>query len=64
MGQRESVKDMFTRFTHITNELKSLGKEFTTEENVRKLCSHCGHTGHFRYECLSRIKALKENGNT
>lgn len=28
-----------------------------------KLCSHCGHTGHFRYECLARIKALEKNGN-
>ena len=29
--------DMYTRFTHITNELKSLGKSFTTEELVRKI---------------------------
>ena len=26
MGDRETVMDMYTRFTHITNELKSLGK--------------------------------------
>ena len=31
MGDRETVMDMYTRFTHITNELKSLGKTFTTE---------------------------------
>jgi len=30
------VMEMYTRFTHITNELKSLGKSFTTEELVRK----------------------------
>ncbi|MCD9643659.1 hypothetical protein HAX54_031291, partial [Datura stramonium] len=28
-----------------------------------KLCSHCGHTGHVRYECLARIKALERNEN-
>jgi len=33
----ENVMDMYTRFTHITNELKSLGKSFTTEEMVRKI---------------------------
>ena len=37
MGDRETVMDMYTRFTHITNELKSLGKSFTTEELVRKI---------------------------
>jgi len=36
MGDRETVMDMYTRFTHITNELKSLGKTFTTEELVRR----------------------------
>ena len=28
---------MYTRFTHITNDMKSLGKSFTTEELVRKI---------------------------
>jgi len=37
MSDRESVIDMYTRFTHIMNELKSLGKSFTTEELVRKI---------------------------
>ena len=37
MGDRETIMDMYTRFTHITNELKSLGKTFTTEELVRKI---------------------------
>jgi len=37
MSGRETVMDMYTRFTHITNELKSLGKSFTTEELVRKI---------------------------
>jgi len=37
MGDRETIMDMYTRFTHITNELKSLGKTFSTEELVRKI---------------------------
>ena len=37
MGDRETIMDMYTRFTQITNELKSLGKTFTTEELVRKI---------------------------
>jgi len=37
MSNKETVMDMYTRFTHITNQLKSLGKSFTTEELVRKI---------------------------
>jgi len=37
MGDRETILDMYTRFTHITNELKPLGKTFSTEELVRKI---------------------------
>ena len=35
MSDKETVMDMYTRFT--TNELKLLGKSFTTEELVRKI---------------------------
>jgi len=37
MSDKETVMEMYTRFTHITNELKSLGKSFTTEELVGKI---------------------------
>ena len=37
IGDHETVMDMYTHFTHITNELKSLGKTFTIEELVRKI---------------------------
>ena len=37
MSNEETVMNMYTRFTHITNDLKSLGKSFTTEELVRKI---------------------------
>jgi len=33
----ESIKDMCTRFTDITNNLKSLGKSYSNEEMVRKI---------------------------
>jgi len=37
ISNKETVMDMYARFTHITNELKSLGKTFTKEELVRKI---------------------------
>lgn len=37
MSNKEIVMNMYTWFTHITNELKSLGKSFTTEGLVRKI---------------------------
>ena len=37
MEPNESIKDMYTRFIHIINNLKSLGKTYTNEEMVRKV---------------------------
>ena len=37
MSDKEIMMDMYTRFTYITNEIKSLGKSFTTEQLVRKI---------------------------
>jgi len=37
MSNKETVMNMYTRFTRITNELKSLEKSFTTEELIRKI---------------------------
>ena len=37
MNYKETIMDMYARFTHITNELKLLGKSVTTEELVRKI---------------------------
>jgi len=37
MQPDESIKEIFTRFTNITNNLKSLGKTYTNEEMVRKI---------------------------
>ena len=53
MDDYETVMDMYTRFTDITNELKSLGKSFTTEELVRKILRF------LTYSWLSRLKISK-----
>jgi len=37
MGDKETAMGMYARFTHVPNELKSLGKSFTTDELVRKI---------------------------
>ena len=37
MSPNETIKEMFTRFTQITNNLDSLGKTFSNEEKVRKV---------------------------
>jgi len=37
MSNKETIMDMYTRFTYTTNELKSLEKSFTTEELIRKI---------------------------
>ncbi|XP_043700014.1 uncharacterized protein LOC122650685 [Telopea speciosissima] len=33
----ESISDMLTRFTNTVNKLKSLGKEYSKAENIRKI---------------------------
>ncbi|XP_021771739.1 uncharacterized protein LOC110735868 [Chenopodium quinoa] len=37
MLSNESIKEMFTRFTQIINNLDSLGRSFSNEEKVRKI---------------------------
>ncbi|GAB2265945.1 hypothetical protein Dimus_037855 [Dionaea muscipula] len=37
MDENESIQHMYTRFTNIVNELKSLDKTYSTEELVRKI---------------------------
>jgi len=48
IGGKETVMEMYTHFTHITNEPKSLGKSFTTEELVRKILGFCLSHGKLR----------------
>ena len=35
--KNETIAEMFTRFTNITNSLKTLGKVYTNAENVKKI---------------------------
>ncbi|MCD7456679.1 hypothetical protein HAX54_032735 [Datura stramonium] len=58
MGERESVKDMFTRFTHITNELKSLRKKFTTEENAKNSKNHVSAFGNPKLPFIEESKQM------
>lgn len=37
MEETESIKEMFNRFTMIINDLKSLGKTYSTQEQIRKI---------------------------
>ncbi|XP_028106101.1 uncharacterized protein LOC114305199 [Camellia sinensis] len=41
----ENISQMFTRFTDIINNLKSLGKTYTNAEIVRKPSDHCQKAG-------------------
>ena len=60
MGDRETVMDMYTRFTHITNELKSLGKPFTTEELVRKILRFLPHSWEAKVMAIQESKDIKK----
>jgi len=59
MGDHEMVMDMYTRFTHIKNELKSLGKTFTTEELVRKILRFLPRTWEAKVTVIQEAKDLK-----
>ena len=60
MGDRETVMDMYTRFTQITNELKSLGKSFTTEELVRKILRLLPHSWEAKVTAIQEAKDMKK----
>jgi len=59
MGDREIIMDMYTQFTHITNELKSLGKTFSTEELVRKILRFLPRTWEAKVTAIQEAKDLK-----
>jgi len=59
MGDCETVMDMYTRFTHIINVIKSLGKTFTTEELVRKILRFLPRTWGAKITAIQETKDLK-----
>jgi len=60
MGDRETVMDMYAHFTHITNELKSLRKSFTTEELVRKILRFLAHSWEAKVTAIQEAKDIKK----
>jgi len=60
MSDKETVMDMYTWFTHITNELKSLGKSFTTEELVRKILGFLPQLWETKVRAIQEAKKLAE----
>jgi len=59
MGDRETIMDMYTRFTHITNKLKSLGKTLTTEESVRRILRFLPRSWEAKVTTIQEAKDLK-----
>ena len=60
MGDHETVMDMYTCFTHITNELKPLGKSFTTEELVRKILGFLPNSWKANVMAIQEAKDVKK----
>ena len=54
MEKNEPIGDMFTRFTHILNALKNLGKVYSTSENVRKILRSLPKS------CEAKVTAIQE----
>jgi len=51
---------MYTRFTHITNKLKFLGKSFTTEELVRKILIFLPHSWEAKVTAIQKAKDMNK----
>ena len=60
MADHETMMDIYTRFTHITNELKSLGKSFTSEGLVRKILRFLPHSWEAKVMAIQESKDIKK----
>jgi len=60
MSNKETVMDMYTQFTHITNKLKSLGKSFTIEELVRKILWILPQSWESKVNAIQEAKNMNE----
>jgi len=60
MGDKETVMEMSTHFTHITNELKSLGKSFNTEELVRNILSFLPQSWEAKVTAIQEAKDMNK----
>ena len=60
MGEKETIMEMYTHFTHITNELKSLEKSFTTKELVRKILRFLPQSWEAKVTAIQEAKDMKK----
>ena len=60
MSDKESVIEMYSCFTHVTNELKSLEKSFTAEELVRKILRFLSHSWEAKVTAIQKAKEMNE----
>jgi len=60
MDDRETVMEMYTRFTHITNELKYLEKSFTTKKLVRKILRFSPRSWEAKVTAIQEAKDMKK----
>jgi len=60
MSDKETVMDMYIHFTYITNELKSLGKSFTTEELVRNILQFLPQSWEMKVTTIQEAKKMNE----
>jgi len=60
MGDKETVMEIYTCFTHVTNELKSLEKSFTTEALVRKILRFLPQSWEAKVTAIQEAKDMKK----
>ncbi|XP_057953571.1 uncharacterized protein LOC131147926 [Malania oleifera] len=60
MEEGETIIAMFTCFTHITNELKALGREYSMEDNVQKVLHFLPASWHAKSTAIEEAKDLLE----
>jgi len=60
MSNKETVMDMYTRFTYIIIELKSLEKSFTIEELVRKILRFLPQSWEAKVIAIQEVKKMNE----
>lgn len=60
MDPKESIQDMFTRFTKITNELSSLGRKFPTDDLVTKILSILPESWEQKVTAIEEFRLLQD----
>ena len=60
MSDKETVMEMYIHFTHITNELKSLGTCFITEELERKILRFLPQSWEVKVTSIQEAKNMNE----